>query len=229
MSAGASVRRCGVPGVIAIPCLSWMWSQAVAAQYQLAAAAPPGTQIIFEASENSSIAKKRNAVVEAFLTNAPPSAEWLCFVDSDMAPPADAIERLLAWEQLIVSALCYSRVPPFLSCAGFDGETPGTTRRLQSPDPNLPTLREVDFAGAGCLLVRRHALERIPAPWFDHPAGHVGSGEDAHFCRQARAAGIPIYCDTSLVVPHLGVVGVDRAFAETWRAAHALESSPPRP
>lgn len=207
------------PGIVAVPSLSWMWSQAVAAQYLAVGCAPPGSQLMFEPNEYASLALKRNVMVQAFL-DGPPEFRWFCFLDSDMVPPPDTIARLLAWNQPIVSGLCYMRLPPYSACCGLEGGTAEITRQVTEPDPGSPALRQVDQIGAACLLVRREVLEQVAAPWFDHVTGWQGVGSDVYFCRKARAAGFPIYCDTSLVIPHLSVVGVDREFAQAWRAAH---------
>jgi len=49
------------------------------------------------------------------------------------------------------------------------------------------------FVSAGCLLMTRHALQRIERPWFDTPLDSTGCGvttcECLHFAERAKAAG----------------------------------------
>ncbi len=66
---------------------------------------------------------------------------------------------------------------------------------------------EVDFVGAGFLLVERGALESMRFPWFRHDVVEVGDeadnrGEDVCFCIGAFEAGYSIWCDFDHPVTH---------------------------
>jgi GT2 family glycosyltransferase len=68
-------------------------------------------------------------------------------------------------------------------------------------------MREVDFVATGMLMISRRAVEAVAPPRFetqDDPACQVGN--DASFCRKARLAGFPVFCDfvTSRKVAHIG-------------------------
>jgi hypothetical protein len=65
----------------------------------------------------------------------------------------------------------------------------------------------VPFIGAGFLLVKREALEKMAYPWFHHRIVVDGDsaescGEDVGFCLAAREAGLDIWCDFDSPVHH---------------------------
>lgn len=185
------------PGVIGVPCVAWMWTEAVHAL--MALRYPPGSFLYME-TDSSTIAAKRNELVRKLLEK--PEFKWILFLDSDMTPPPDTIVKLLATHRDIVSALCVKRKPPYCPCVSLEHPVPetvlspsgvGTTPLSQygGPDP----VKEVDLTGTGCLLVHRRVFESMEPPWFE--ASPEGDGEDYAFCRKARAAGFKIFCDTN--------------------------------
>jgi hypothetical protein len=67
-------------------------------------------------------------------------------------------------------------------------------------------LVKVDATGTGCLLFDMKVFKILPEPWFKHILPGDGieeEGEDFYFCRNARAAGLEIYVDTSIPCGHL--------------------------
>ena len=59
------------------------------------------------------------------------------------------------------------------------------------------------------MLIKVSAFAKIPKPWFwygdiDDPDSYTG--EDIHFCRQCKKAGIDSWCDGNLQVGHEGSV-----------------------
>lgn len=195
------------PGVVGTLCVDWLWTAAADAFRKLQL--PPGSRHPFIGG-HAGIAKKRQAVVRRFLEDE--RFQWLCFLDSDQVPPRKTILRLLDHEVPIVSALIFARVPPHHPCCGYVSE--GGHQPLAEVDPSAG-LTKVDYAGAGCLLVRREVFEAVEPPWFK-AITPSGGGEDAFFCRKAREAGFPIYVDQGLNVPHVGATSVDTDYVRTW-------------
>jgi hypothetical protein len=87
---------------------------------------------------------------------------------------------------------------------------------------NLPNqgLVEVDFVGAGCLLIHRTLIERLPPQrpeagkhWFDWKVDLKGTGivpegecmsEDFTLCLHLRRHGIPVLLDAGIRCRHVG-------------------------
>lgn len=133
--------------------------------------------------------------------------------NSDVIAPPDAILRLMAHNRPIVSGLYCRRSPPHaIPVMIRDGQwvtsfTPGS-------------LVEVDYVGAGCLLIHREVLEKLPPSrpecgkrWFDWKVDMAGIGppgenlsEDFVMCKNARdKLGIRTVVDTSVVCQHIGL------------------------
>lgn len=88
------------------------------------------------------------------------SGDYVLFVDDDMLPEPDALERLLKHNVPVVSALCTTRTPPIQHTVRvYDDEArifvPVTALRPQA----LITGRYV--AGCGFLLVRRDTIDEL--------------------------------------------------------------------
>lgn len=154
------------------------------------------------------LAVSRNAMVEDFLKT---DAEWMLFVDSDMAFPPDAIDRLFKWanaeKRPIVGGLCMDSYgkPVIRKWLGSG---------LMGPAEFKPTDGEcvrVDGLGAAFLLIHRSAflkMQEIAPPegwvWFGEMCigGRVMLGEDTGFCARADRAKLPIYVVRGVGIGH---------------------------
>lgn len=151
-------------------------------------------------------------------------ADAIFFLDSDVIPPPDAIEKLLALNMPIASGMYCRRSPP-------EG-VPVMIRDGQwVRDFPAGALVEVDLVGAGCLLIRTDVLRALPQQrpgkhWFDWrvdmrnvlPPGECLS-EDFTFNIWARKHGYKTVVDTSIKCKHVG-------FAEsTFNSFRPLEAA----
>jgi len=61
-------------------------------------------------------------------------------------------------------------------------------------------MQKVDITGGGCMMIRASVFDKISEPWFvpEHEWG-----TDIQLCKQARAAGFEVWCDTSLEIGHM--------------------------
>ena len=142
-------------------------------------------------------------------------ATHVFFLDSDIIPPPDAILKLLAHNQPIISGLYCRRSPP----VGVPVmQRPPGQWITQYPANQVI---DVDVVGAGCLLIRRDVLEKLPPQrpeagkhWFDWRVDTQGCpitngippmSEDFTFCLHAKKMGYPILVDTSVVCRHVGL------------------------
>lgn len=203
--------RTDPPGMVGLPSMESMFVQTVEAMYQMPL--PPGSGVMFERG-SSTIAAKRNRLAERFLAHK--QWQWLLFLDTDMVPPPFTLKRLLSHQLPIVGPLMFTRQPPFMAEA-VRTLPDGSNRTLVEFGGDQP-LERVAWMGAGCLLIRREALVKIPRPWFgfDGTTGEAGCNEDEYFCQKATKAGISIHCDTGFCVGHLGVTSVDLEHVMAW-------------
>lgn len=159
------------------------------------------------------IAAGRTSIVEAFLDH-PNQPDWLWFLDTDMAFPADTLERLLESadkdSRPIVGGLCFG--------GGRDGKLFPTIYTVTEAGDNMSRLEDyprdalckVDATGAACILIHRSVLTEMakhypaPYPWFqDVVINGMQFGEDVTFCLRARKLGIPVYVDTAVKIGHV--------------------------
>lgn len=187
---------------------------------------------------DSLITRSRNTLVAKFLNTE--NATHLLFVDADIAFEAAQIVRMLRFGQDVVAGvyplkmICWDEAAMARLNSGEAHETaalryvgyPAEGEEFESRD-GFVTGR---YAGAGCMLIRRSALENMtkafpearytavhtgPAPdtrpnqyalfdcMIDPVNGHYLS-EDYAFCRRWRSLGGRIWLDTLGVLTHTG-------------------------
>ena len=204
-------------GLIAVPHTGLFPYQFVVAWTQLLFCTRPmcealdftfiGSSLIYEAREQAA----EKCVREGY--------DWLFFLDSDMEPRQDTIQRLLAWDKPIVSAMCFKRQQPYTPCFYPTVDYDGKTVKIQTVDEWTPGCAEVEGAGMACCLIKREVLEKTPRPWF-FPMPILA--EDLGFCKRAREAGFSVHVDTTLCCGHVGSeVITDRHYLEYRRVSLA--------
>ncbi len=158
----------------------------------------------------------RNTICRQALDN---GFDYVFFLDSDVIPPRDTIQRLLRWRLPLVSGMYCRRSPPHaIPVMLRDGQW--VTQIPDLNNPNVSPLVEVHLVGAGCMLIHRSVLEKFLTkpgrpgrPWFDWKvdlAGLVPPGEalseDFVFDYRARNEfGYKIFVDTSIQCKHVGL------------------------
>lgn len=130
------------------------------------------------------------------------SYDALLFLDDDMIIPPDLVDRLVAQNAPITSALCFKRVPPYTPCVyeTLELEGPGLKMGVLEFDtlPKVPFY--VDGAGTACMLIRHEVFEKMRKPYF---LPLPRSGEDLAFCIRANQAGYKVRIDPRIRVGHL--------------------------
>ena len=150
----------------------------------------------------------RNYACQVALDN---DYEYVFMFDSDVVAPNDTILRLMVHNKPIISGVYYRRSPP--------SSVPVMIKHGQWVTDYPPNaLIEVDWCGAGCLLIHRSLLEcyrgRPGCRWFDWRVNYRGTGvypdetcmsEDFTFMALLkRDYGIPTIVDTSIQCRHVG-------------------------
>lgn len=151
----------------------------------------------------------RNTICQQVLQN---GYEFVFFLDSDVIPPPDTIHRLMAHRQPFISGVYHRRSPPH----GIPVMLKGGKWITEYPANRLI---EVDLVGAGCLLIHRSVLERVPhqrpeagKTYFDWRVDCKGKlpdgeclSEDFTLCSHVKKYGIQVLVDTSIQCRHIGL------------------------
>lgn len=133
----------------------------------------------------------------------------LFLLDSDIEPPLDCLDRLLALDAPLAVG-CYPVLMP-------DGlrwalANKGTDRhyRLLEWLPSIDKPFEVDAGGAGCLLIRKDVLGKVRWPYFKWIEKADGSqvGEDIYFFKKCNAAGLRVKVDPLVLCNHFKVINL---------------------
>jgi len=148
-----------------------------------------GWRVVSACGQSSIVANARNQCVEAAQSN---RADWLFMLDTDIQAPTNTILRLLDHNVDIVGATYRRRTSPF----EIMGKAVGGTGSHA-----ITGLHEMELIPTGCLLIRMSVFDRLSRPYFrfgvDTSTQSIIS-EDYVFCRDARAAGFRLWCDTDL-------------------------------
>lgn len=196
------------PGLLAVPCMEWMWTESARAIALLQGALPPGSMVSY-LEDSHSIERKRNELANMVIER--PALQWVLFVDSDAVPPQWAALRLLSHPVDIVAALAASRHRPH-----YHVHTPPI-----GPGPG--DLQEIERSGFHTILVRRRVFETTPFPWFVCPET-PGGGSDDYFCDHARRHGHRVYLDPYLEVGHMTTLNITNEYQRVyWQTANGRQ------
>ena len=166
----------------------------------------------------------RNKAGEALLDS---QFTHLLMLDSDHPHPIDIVQRLARRvledpERLVVGAMSFRRGEPYDPLAWKVVGKSYYTVHDWEPD----SIFEVDMLATPAMLIHRSVFEKVSKPWFFYDYSMVDQPEfswpteDVGFCKKVRAAGIKIYCDTSIITPHMRAVKVDEKTYRTWCEMH---------
>lgn len=136
------------------------------------------------------------------------------FIDADVVPTVDVVQKLLEYDLDIVSAAYKSREQGYSYVGGvFKKTEDGEFRDALKLKSDSTGLMEVDWVGGGCLLIKKQVFENTPYPWFYYPVKEIVDKkgnihrkiifEDVGFCMNVKEAGYKIYMDCDSEVRHL--------------------------
>lgn len=208
-------------GIIAIPhtgSFSWWTVSALLGLFP-----PKGTMASWELIGNSLVYDAREKLVQRLYQE---NKDWILFLDSDMVPPPDMIEKMLAHNMPIVSGMAFKRIPPYQPCfyskldvvgKGHDIK-PQLATVLEFPDTGIMKLEGV---GLACCMIRREVFDMIEAPYF-FPLPNLG--EDLTFCYKVKQKQIPIILDLTIDVGHVSEMPVGKLhYKEAYKQYKAME------
>lgn len=157
----------------------------------------------------------RNLICRAFLDGTKDENDLLIMMDCDHDHPRNIVPALASHpaEMGMVGALSFRRGPPY-EAMFFHRDAAGF---LRSPAEWEKGVYECEAVGFAAVAIRRwvfDALDKTSHGWpyfrFIYPPENgFNKSEDIYFCELVQQAGIQIYCNTSLVSPHLGEYLID--------------------
>lgn len=157
----------------------------------------------------------RNIIVKHFLEN--PEYTHLFFIDSDTVPPIMTLDKLLAADKDILTALTpiiefdenYKTEPgrgPANDSGGFfrKWNCIGIDDNWCRPYTGIVPVKTF---GASCVLIKRDVFAKIEEPFFrfkyeDDSGKKTIVSEDVYFAIKALAAGVQSFADTSVICKH---------------------------
>ena len=149
----------------------------------------------------------RNFCVSEFLKT---DNDYLFFIDSDTIPPFDGLKLLLEADKDAISG-CYPSVR-FDTTQGTDTMIYNVFRHNVGENGTLnfsnvygEGVEEIQSSGGGCLLIKRHVLEKMGTNWFRfqyHDDGTVHYGEDIDFGMNLARNGFKLHAHFGVICKH---------------------------
>ena len=209
----------GVPAILER--FVWSWGQMI--QYNAEIFCKDTEFVHYDRVTFSDHAPARNALAGRFM------GDWLCYLDTDHCFEPDIVARLyrlLDYHDLDVVTGLYRFKKSPCSPVAFN-MNPDSDNALQplATWPDDLDLIQIDAAGAGCLMIRRHVLDRIRMELKQEPFDRKDNlSEDHSFFKRLRELEIKAYLAPKIEAQHLRVEAVDKA-----EDASALSLSNPIP
>lgn len=188
-------------------------------------------------SNGNQIARQRNKVINYWYDNN--KSDWLLWVDSDVVISPETFLKL--WEKkdkdvrpLLTGVYFTSTTPeeplmvPLPTIYEFVDNETGFNIKAIHPLPHNQFMK-VDAAGMGFVLMHRSVVEKIKEiaqgmPFFsDAGVGDTFVGEDIFFFAMCQKAEVPLWCDTSALVPHMKRFSFDEHYYKAFLGAPKQE------
>jgi Glycosyl transferase family 2 len=182
------------------------WSFLQCAIYSQEFSCLPGQYIHVTRSTSSDRSAARNSLYRSML------GEWLWMSDSDHQFEPDILARMLAvFEQLkpngeridVLTAVYRYKVPPYIPVLYHYDPPTGKHCHIAELDWSQP-LRRIDCAGAGCIMIRRCAMDRVASELHESPFDETDPlSEDFSWFARLRKLGIKAYVAPQIHSHHL--------------------------
>ena len=184
--------------VVGMPVLDKIEAETVGSLVNMLSYTRGHTLFYLPSMGNTTVHESRNYLVSASYKKLP-DFNYILFVDADMVFPPNTLETLLEYKKEIVGVLYTERIKGKAQNIFKYNSSNDTYSRYNI----VPTgeLHKTGAIGAGILLVERSVFDKIRNPWFFYD---VDKSEDVNFCHRARMCGFDIYCDTKLIIGHIG-------------------------
>lgn len=210
--------------MIAVPCMDTVPTSFMMSLFSMinyAAAANLG-EIELRMVQGSLVYDARDKLAADAIAGGFDRVMWL---DSDMKVSPDIMVRMAAYLDAgmeYISGLYFSRKAPFEPVV-YKQLHLDTVERIQTPKADKYTdfperaVFEIAGSGFGGVMTSVSLLERVTEqfglPFFPF----AGFGEDLAFCWRVTQLGIPMYCDSSMSMTHIGLFEINEAIHKAWR------------
>ena len=196
--------------LIAIPCMDMVHT---AFMESLLCLRPAG-EVAYKVTCSSLIYDARNMLAKTAVDG---NFDRILWLDSDMVFQPDLMQRLSAdldAGREFVTALCFNRRNPVGPCiykeTGYNQNgrelIPFANKYLDYPENEI---FEVKACGLAAAMMTTKLVKRIFAEYGAPFSPEPGFGEDLSFCVRCEASGIPVYCDSSIKVGHVGQIVIN--------------------
>lgn len=166
-------------------------------------------EVEFSLAIGSLIYDARNQLAYKAVTGGFDRVLWL---DSDMTFEADLFKRLSARVDAgaeYISGIYFTRKSPIqpviYKTVGLDGDTP---KAISYTDYPQDSIFEAQGTGFGAVMMTADLIRRVSDKFGLPFSPIIGFGEDLSFCLRVAELGIPMFCDSSIKLGHLGHVEI---------------------
>lgn len=134
-----------------------------------------------------------------------PSPSHILFIDSDVLPRRNTLERLLNLDKDIVTGVYHIATNKNVTWSVSREE--GVFVELGGL-PDNPF--KIKSCGNGVILVKFEVFEKLQWPYWENQfaPGVKTMGEDIYFCEKAREAGYDIWCDPKVKCNHIRITNL---------------------
>lgn len=188
--------------LIAIPTMKYIESETFKSIYELEI--PDNVTTYFQFFYGYDIAQIRNLIAHWSVQN---GFDYVFHIDSDIILPKDALKKLYAMHQPIVSGVYIQRkenqtIPEIYMPTSQGGLSNIEAARLMGKDSF-----EIGGCGFGCVLINTEVYKKIPYPQFEyHHAIRMEDtvSEDVDFSIKAHNKGFSLWVDPTVKCAHIG-------------------------
>ncbi len=149
----------------------------------------------------------------------------------EIYPEADMIKRMFKWMVATTIQEWMSRKKVVNCLVPIRGHRPGQGTRPFQPigmsiDSDTQELRQItredgpiiraEVIGTGAMLLEAELIRVMDKPWFNdeyHPGTNsVNVMQDVNFINKLNNEGHQVWCDTQIIVKHIGVLEIDDSY-----------------
>lgn len=147
-----------------------------------------------------SIDKMRNFCANVAIAN---KIDYILFLDDDVMPPVNAVERLVQHDKDVCSGITLIRGFPYAPMV-FDFKRPKSHFVFDYMERAHPKtgLLKVDAVGFSLCLLKTKTLAKVEAPWF---VTSENMTEDVYYCKKLKhfVPKASIFADTTIHTAHI--------------------------